>query len=152
MRCVVQRCLSAICVVEGETIGEIGNGLVVFVGFKKDEELDSLDYILDKIFGLRVFEDEDEKMNLSLTDLEKDLLIIPNFTLYGDVRKGRRPSFIQSEGPDRANDLFNTFVDLAKKKVNGKIKVATGKFQSDMKINVLNDGPVTILLDSERGF
>lgn len=150
MRCVVQRCLEATCVVEGQTIGKIQKGLVIFIGFKKDEEEKDLNYILDKVLGLRVFEDENEKMNLSLEDVKEDLLIIPNFTLYGDVRKGRRPSFTSSQTPIIAEDLFNKFVQMSKEKYNGIVEI--GQFQADMKINVLNDGPVTILLDSERNF
>lgn len=146
----MQRCVEASCVVDGKTIGEIGKGLVIFVGFMKNEEEKSLKYILDKVLGLRIFEDANDKMNLSLLDVDGELLIIPNFTLYGDVRKGKRPSFIASEIPEKAEYLFNNFVSLARGEYENKVEI--GQFQSDMKINVLNDGPVTILLDSEREF
>lgn len=146
----MQRCNQAVCTVDNELIGQIEKGLVIFIGFKKEDSVKDMEYILDKVIGLRVFEDEQEKMNLSLCDTDGHLLIIPNFTLYGDVRKGKRPSFSTAERPIKAEKLFEDFVELAKNKFIGKI--ATGKFQGDMKINVSNDGPVTILLDSERGF
>jgi D-tyrosyl-tRNA(Tyr) deacylase len=149
MRAVVQRVSESKVSVEKEIIGEIGRGLLVLLGIStEDTEKDAL-YLLEKTLNLRIFEDAEEKMNLSLLDVKGELLVVSQFTLYGDGRKGRRPSFIDAAPPEKAESLYNFFVEEAKKQVT---KVATGKFQAMMDVSLINSGPVTILLDSNRKF
>ncbi len=149
MRAVLQKVSSAKVSVEGEIIGEIEKGILVLLGVSRaDSENDAI-YLLEKTVNLRIFEDSEDKMNLSLTDIDGELLVVSQFTLYGDARKGRRPSFIKAGLPDEAKLLYEFFVAEAFKKVK---KVATGKFQAMMDVELINDGPVTILLDSERNF
>ena len=149
MRAVIQRVSSAQVSVEGSCIGKIDRGIVALVGFVSSDDEKTMDYMLDKIINLRIFEDVNGKMNLSLLDVEGGLFIIPNFTLYADARKGRRPSYAFAASPDEARDIFAKFVEKAKAL---SITVQTGIFQADMKVSMINDGPVTILLDSERQF
>jgi len=149
MRAVIQRVNEASVSVQGNIIGQIEKGLVVFLGVAEGDTLDDVSYIAEKIVGLRVFEDEEGKMNKSLQDVCGALLVISQFTLLGDVRKGRRPSFIQAANPDKANKLYEALIEVCKNKV--KI-VEKGQFQADMLVNVSNDGPVTILLDSKKLF
>lgn len=149
MRAVIQRVKEASVSVQGNIIGQIEKGLVVFLGVAEGDTLDDVSYIAEKIVGLRVFEDEEGKMNKSLQDVCGALLVISQFTLLGDVRKGRRPSFIQAANPDKANKLYEALIEVCKNKV--KI-VEKGQFQADMLVNVSNDGPVTILLDSKKLF
>ena len=149
MRAVVQRVSRAKVAVGGEITGEIGQGLLILLGVaERDSETDA-DYLVDKIINLRIFEDADGKMNLSLLDNKGELLVVSQFTLYGDTRRGRRPSFIDAAPPERANRLYEYFVDIARKQV---LKVGTGRFQAIMDVELVNVGPVTIILDSEKTF
>lgn len=145
----MQRTLNSSVTVDDTIISAIGPGLTVFLGIKQGDNEKDAAYIMDKIINLRIFEDIAGKMNLSLIDIKGEILLISQFTLYGDVRKGRRPSFSSAELPELAEPLFNYSVDYVKQ--NG-IMVKTGVFGADMKINLTNDGPCTIILDSEREF
>ena len=147
MRAVVQRVKNASVKVGGEICGQINEGLLVFLGISKEDTENDITYIADKLTGLRIFEDEDEKMNNSVVDINGELLIISQFTLYGDCRKGRRPSFDGAMRPPMAEEMYEKFVDYVKK---SGLKTETGKFGADMKIELLNDGPVTIILDSTK--
>ncbi|WP_341877994.1 D-aminoacyl-tRNA deacylase [Defluviitalea saccharophila] len=149
MRAVVQKVAQASVKVDGNTIGEIGKGLMVLLGMQETDDEKVMDYMLDKIIHLRIFEDEEGKMNLSLKDVGGELLIVPNFTLYGDARKGKRPSYTKAAPPAVAEEIYNTFIKKAK--ATG-IKVEQGQFQSHMEVRLLNDGPVTILIDSDKTF
>ena len=149
MRFVIQRVERAKVTVEGKVSGEIGNGYVVLVGLLPTDDDKVMDYMLDKLVNLRIYEDENDKLNLSLKDIGGEILIVPNFTLYGDARKGRRPSYAKAAPPDEAEKLFDRFVEKAKET---GLNVQTGIFQTHMKVELVNDGPVTILLDSERNF
>ena len=149
MRAVVQRVSRASVTVGSEITGEIGKGLLVLLGVSvRDTEKDAA-YLADKVLNLRIFEDAEEKMNLSLLDIKGELLVVSQFTLYGDVTRGRRPSFIDAAPPERANHLYEVFVAEAGKQIDG---VQTGRFQAMMDVELVNDGPVTILLDSEKRF
>lgn len=149
MRAIVQRVREASVVVEGNTVGKIDKGLLVFLGVGQGDDSKDLEYMIDKVLGLRIFQDENDKMNLSLMDIKGELLVVSQFTLYGDVRKGRRPSFSESAHPDIANKLYKEFIEAAKSK---GIKVEKGVFGAHMDVSLINDGPVTILLDSDRKF
>lgn len=149
MRAVVQRVKSAKVEVDNEPTGEISSGLLVFLGIGKEDSKKDADYLLEKIINLRIFEDEEEKLNLSALDLDKDLMLVSQFTLFGDCRQGRRPSFFEAAPPAEAEKLYNYFVEEAKK---SKLKVATGEFQAMMDVSLVNDGPVTILVDSKKNF
>lgn len=149
MRAVVQRVKRSSVKVNGETIGEISKGINVLVGITKDDNLEDLKYIKEKIFNLRIFSDENDKMNLSVKDIKGELLIISQFTLYGDARKGRRPSFIEALGGEEAVKLYNDFIELCKTE---GLKIQTGEFGADMEVEIINNGPVTLLLDSKKNF
>lgn len=149
MRAVIQRVSRAKVSVEGEIVGEIGKGILILLGVSREDSEKEADYILEKTMNLRIFEDEEDKMNLSLLDTNGELLVVSQFTLYGDARKGRRPSFIKAALPEKANDLYEHFVCEARKKIT---KVETGTFQAMMDVELVNDGPVTIMLDSEKNF
>ena len=149
MRAVVQRVTRAAVTVKGELVGEIGKGLVVLVGIARDDTKVEAAYLVDKIANLRIFDDEDGKMNLSVKDVNGGLLIVSQFTLYGDVRRGLRPSWIDAAPPEVAEPLYDFFVRQAGSTVD---EVATGKFQAMMHVELINDGPVTILLDSKKLF
>jgi D-aminoacyl-tRNA deacylase len=149
MRAVVQRVSRANVTVGNEIVGEIAGGLLVLLGVGVDDaERDAL-YLLEKIVGLRVFDDADGKMNLSLLDTKGELLVVSQFTLFGDVRRGKRPSYSDAAAPEKANLLYEFFVAEARKQI---AKVATGEFQAMMQVELVNDGPVTILLDSRKLF
>lgn len=149
MRGVVQRVSRAKVTVGDEVTGQIGKGLLVLLGVSvRDAEKDAV-YLVDKVLNLRIFEDAEEKMNLSLLDIKGELLVVSQFTLYGDVTRGRRPSFIDAAPPERANHLYEIFVSEAGRQIE---KVQTGRFQAMMDVELVNDGPVTILLDSEKRF
>jgi len=149
MRAVVQRVRRASVTVDGEIFGEIGNGLVVLVGIARTDTKVEAAYLVDKIANLRIFDDQEGKMNLSVKDVSGALLIVSQFTLYGDVRRGLRPSWIEAAPPEVAEPLYDFFVRQARAAV---ADVATGKFQAMMQVELINDGPVTILLDSNKLF
>lgn len=149
MRAVVQRVTDADVSVDDKITGAIGKGYVVLLGVEEGDTESDADYMAEKITGLRVFEDAEGKMNLSMMDIGGELLSVSQFTLLGDVRKGKRPSFIKAARPEEANRLYQYF----NKKVRDKgIKVAEGVFQAEMLVRINNDGPVTILLDSRKLF
>jgi len=149
MRAVIQRVARAKVTVDGETTGDIGRGILVLLGVSRaDTEKEAL-YLLEKTLNLRIFEDAEGKMNLSLLDIKGALLVVSQFTLYGDARKGRRPSFIEAAAPPEANRLYEFFVSQARRQIE---HVGTGRFQAMMDVELVNDGPVTILLDSDKNF
>ena len=147
MRAVVQRVSRVNVTVEGEVVGEIGRGLLVLLGVSKTDDRNDADYLVDKIVNLRIFDDADGKMNLSLAETAGAMFVVSQFTLYGDTRRGRRPSFIEAAGGVTANGLYEQFVEKARESVTN---VATGKFGAMMDVELVNDGPVTIILDSEK--
>ena len=149
MRAVVQRVTRARVIVDGEVVGEIGNGLVVLLGIARDDAQKDADYLADKIAALRIFSDAEEKMNLSVKEIDGGLLVVSQFTLYGDVRRGLRPSWVDAGAPEFAEPLYDYFVTRCRQNVG---EVATGSFRSMMKVELVNDGPVTILLDSRKLF
>lgn len=151
MRAVIQRVSESKVDVDGKTIGEIGKGLLVFLGVGHEDDESDTKYLAEKIVNLRIFEDEEEKMNLSLRDIEGEILIISQFTLQGDIRKGRRPNFGGAAKPDLAEPLYLDFIENCKG-YEEITKIETGKFGADMKVGLINDGPVTILLDSKKEF
>lgn len=149
MRAIVQRVSRASVTVGGEVVGRIDRGMIVLLGVgQADTEVDA-DYLVEKVAGLRVFEDENEKMNLSVQDVGGAVLAVSQFTLYGDVRKGKRPSFDAAARPERAKELYDYFV--AKVRDRG-LRCETGVFQAMMQVELVNDGPVTIMLDSQKLF
>ncbi|ARU63703.1 D-tyrosyl-tRNA(Tyr) deacylase [Tumebacillus avium] len=149
MRIVVQRVSRGKVTVEGQVTGEIGRGFVLLVGVTHDDTMADVDYLVDKVVNLRVFEDEAGKMNLSLLDIGGALLSVSQFTLYGDCRKGRRPNFMDAAKPDFANELYEAFNDKARQL---GVQVETGVFGAMMDVELVNDGPVTLLLESKRTF
>ncbi len=149
MRAVVQRVTRASVTVGHEIVGEIGNGLVVLLGIARDDSEKDADYLVEKITALRIFDDESGRMNRSVKDVHAGLLIVSQFTLYGDVRRGLRPSWIDAAPPETAEPLYEYFVQQARMLVE---QVATGSFRSMMQVELINDGPVTILLDSRKLF
>lgn len=149
MRAVVQKVSSSKVTVEGQVIGQINQGLMVLLGVTYDDTSKDVDYMVDKVTNLRIFEDEGGKMNLSLKDIDGEVLVVSQFTLYGDARRGRRPSFSNAARPEVANPLYEEFVEKIKKQ---GINVGTGKFGAHMMVDLTNDGPVTILLESRREF
>ncbi len=149
MRAVVQRVSYGKVTVEGEITGEIQKGLVVLLGISHDDTDADIKYLADKIVNLRIFGDRNGKMNISLMDVGGQLLIVSQFTLYGDCRRGKRPSYDKAARPEAAEGMYNRFVDVLK---GYGIKVETGKFQAMMSVEICNEGPVTILLDSKKEF
>ncbi|SES97105.1 D-aminoacyl-tRNA deacylase [Anaerobranca gottschalkii] len=149
MRAVIQRVSRASVTVDGDKISEIGKGFLVLLGVGQDDGEGDISYIVDKITNLRVFEDENEKMNLSLKDIGGELLVVSQFTLYGDCRKGRRPSFSSAANPEEANRLYLEVCDRLRTQ---GFAVKQGKFAAMMDVELVNDGPVTILLDSKKNF
>ncbi|MBO5130776.1 MAG: D-tyrosyl-tRNA(Tyr) deacylase [Romboutsia sp.] len=149
MRAVIQRVTYSSVEVDGEIVGEINKGFNVLLGISKEDTEEDMKYIKDKIINLRVFSDENDKMNLSLLDIKGELLLISQFTLYGDARKGRRPNFMNALGGEEAKKFYDKFIEMMKET---GLKVQTGIFGADMKVDIKNDGPVTILLDSSRNF
>lgn len=149
MRAVIQRVKSASVKVDGELVSEIGVGLLIFLGIAHDDTETELEYIVNKVANLRIFEDADGKMNCSLLDISGSALVVSQFTLYGDCRKGRRPSFIGAARPDVANTLYEQFISTLSQL---DIPTQGGTFQAMMDVELVNDGPVTILLDSDKQF
>lgn len=149
MRAVVQRVSSSNVKVNGEVIGSIERGLNVLIGISNDDTIEDLKYIKDKIVNLRIFEDENDKMNFSVLDVKGELLIISQFTLYGDCRKGRRPNFMNAKGGEEAKVLYLKLIEMLQET---GLNVQTGEFGADMKVDIQNDGPVTLLLDSTKKF
>ncbi len=147
MKAVIQRVKNASVEVEGKIVGEIGQGLLVFLGVGQEDNEKIADKIVDKISGMRIFEDENERINLSPADVEAEILVISQFTLYANCRKGNRPSFIEAASPDKANELYEYTVGLFRERFK---KTQTGIFGADMKVSLLNDGPFTIVLDSKE--
>ena len=149
MRAVVQRVTSASVTVENETVGAIGAGMMVLIGVSKEDTDKDLKYIVEKVQNLRIYDDENGVMNRSILDVGGSILAVSQFTLYGDARGGRRPSYFQAASPEMANELYEKAV--AAWRAQG-IHVETGRFRTEMKVSLVNDGPVTILLDSEKAF
>jgi len=149
MRAVVQRVSRARVTVGDDIVGEIGRGLLVLLGVGHEDGEDDADYLAEKIAGLRVFEDDSGKMNRAVGEVEGSVLVVSQFTLYGDVRRGKRPSFDAAAPPEKARTLYEYFVDRVR--ASG-LRCETGKFQEMMQVEVVNDGPVTILLDSSKAF
>ena len=149
MRAVIQRVTRASVIVNDEIIGEIGNGLVVLLGIARDDIEQDATYLIEKIAALRIFDDEAGVMNVSVKDVNGALLIVSQFTLYGDVRRGLRPSWIDAAAPEVAEPLYDFFVAQARRLI---ARVATGSFRAMMQVELVNDGPVTILLDSRKVF
>lgn len=149
MRAVVQRVKTAKVMIGKEMVGEIGKGLLIFLGVGAGDSIDDADYLASKIANLRIFSDDNGKMNLSLVETGGGALVVSQFTLWGDCRKGRRPSFTRAGDPAVANDLYQKFIHLLKDK---GIQVAEGRFQEMMDVHLVNDGPVTMLLDSAKNF
>src|SRR5574341_83219 len=149
MRAVIQRVKEAKVEIDEEVVGRIREGFLVFLGVRKDDAEEDVRYLADKVLGLRIFEDEAGKMNLSITDVKGEILAVSQFTLYGDSRKGKRPSFDEAAPPDVAERLYELFVKEIRK---SGIKVETGKFRAPMDVHLINSGPVTILLDSKKLF
>lgn len=146
MRTIIQRVKESSVSVQGHIVGNIGKGILVLLGIKKDDDKKDADYLSDKIINLRIFEDENGKMNRSLSDVGGECLVVSQFTLYGDCRKGRRPSFTQAAPPEKANALYEYFVECIRKK---DIQVHTGQFQAMMDVALINDGPVTFIVESK---
>lgn len=145
MRFVIQRVTEASVAVDGQTIGQIGRGFMVLIGVSQDDDRAIADKMIKKLLGMRIFDDENDKINLSLSDVGGELLLISQFTLYANCRKGNRPSFTDAGAPDMANELYEYIIDECRK---AGFNVETGSFGADMKVSLLNDGPFTIFLDS----
>lgn len=149
MRAVVQRVTRAKVTIDEQTVGEIENGLVVLLGIARDDTNDDAEYLLNKIIALRIFDDAQGKMNLSLKDVNSSLLVVSQFTLYGDVRRGLRPSWSDAAQPEIAEPLYEFFLTKARSEI---ARVQAGEFRKMMQVELVNDGPVTILLDSRKVF
>ena len=148
MKALVQRVLSAKVEVDGKTVGEIGKGLLVFLGVGKNDTEADCEKLADKISKLRIFSDENDKINLSADNVNGDFLVVSQFTLYADCRQNR-PSFVNAGNPDEANRLYNYFSDLCREKIKGKVE--NGIFGADMKVSLVNDGPFTVMIECENG-
>lgn len=149
MRAVVQRVLKAVVNVDGESVGRIGQGILVLLGVGREDTEKDIGYLAEKVVNLRIFEDENGKMNISLLDIKGELLVVSQFTLYGDCRSGKRPGYDKAARPEAAKELYESFVECCK---SYGLKVETGVFQAMMQVELQNDGPVTLLLDSKKEF
>ena len=149
MKAVIQRVTHAECVVEEKTVGAVGKGFLILLGAGLDDTEADCDKLADKISKLRIFSDENDKINLSIDDVGGDMLIISQFTLYADCRKGNRPSFTNAGKPDEASRLYDYFCEACRSRIKGRVE--TGEFGADMKISLLNDGPFTVVLECENG-
>ena len=149
MRAVIQRVIKANVIIDGEICSEIGKGLLVLMGVRPEDGEEAFNYMTDKLTNIRIFEDENGKMNKSVKDVCGEILIVPNFTLYGDARKGRRPGFTAAGSPSESKKVFGKFIENIRLT---DVPIKTGVFQADMNVNISNDGPVTILLDSDKMF
>ncbi|MFW5998519.1 MAG: D-aminoacyl-tRNA deacylase [Halanaerobiaceae bacterium] len=147
MKAVIQRVKYCKVLVDDMIVGEISKGILIFLGIGQNDTRKDADYLAEKIPNLRIFEDDNKNMNLSANDLNKEICIVPQFTLYGDCSKGRRPNFMQAAPPGQAEKLYNYFVDKIK---DFKLKIATGKFKTKMDVDFINDGPVTLLMDTRQ--
>ncbi len=150
MRAVVQRVKRAEVRVEGNITGKIEKGILVLLGVGEDDEKKDLEYMADKIMNLRIFEDDNDKMNLSVLDMGGSVLVVSQFTLYGDCRKGNRPSYSTAARPEKAKAYYDSFIEYISNKYG--IKVESGIFQASMEVDFINDGPVTLMLDSKKTF
>ena len=146
MKCVLQRVNHASVAVDGNICGKIEKGILVFLGISDDDTEQDIKWLADKIIGLRIFEDENERMNFSLTDIGGELLIISQFTLFGNCKKGKRPDFTAAGKPDFAEKMYNEFIRYCRQNLG---KVEAGIFGADMKVDLENDGPVTLIIDSK---
>ena len=149
MRAVIQRVSEASVAISNEIVGEIRDGVLVLLGVARDDTSADADYLADKITNLRIFADDGGKMNRSLLETGGEMLVVSQFTLYGDARRGRRPSYSDAAGPEKANELYEYFVERVR---SFGIKTETGVFQAMMRVGLINEGPVTILLDSQKQF
>lgn len=147
MRALIQRVSSASVDIAGETVGQIGHGMVILLGITHGDNLDDVDFVAEKCVNLRIYKDSEDKMNLSLLDVGGSALIISQFTLYGDTRKGRRPSFGEAAVPEEAIPLYEAFIERIK---GFGVEVATGQFGAVMDVNIQNHGPVTMMVESKR--
>jgi D-tyrosyl-tRNA(Tyr) deacylase len=147
MRVVIQRVKSASVVVGTEVAGKIGKGLLILIGVAVSDNIEDAEYLADKSVNLRIFEDENHKMNRSLLDIGGEILVVSQFTLLGDCKKGRRPSFVNAASPELADKLYQKFVDRIQQK---GVSIKTGRFQAKMEVALINDGPVTLILESKR--
>lgn len=149
MRAIIQRVSECRVTVGNRVVGAIDSGILIFLGIGQGDKREDAEYLVDKIINLRIFEDDEGKMNLSALNLEKEIMVVSQFTLYGDCRQGRRPSFGGAAAPDTAEELYDYFVE---KIDESNLRVATGTFQEMMDVDLINDGPVTFLLDSNKQF
>lgn len=147
MRFVIQRVKESSVMIDNQTVGAIKKGFLVLIGISDEDNEEIADKMIKKMIGLRIFEDHEGKTNLSLNDVDGELLLVSQFTLYADCKKGNRPSFIRAGKPDRANELYHYIIDRCREQIS---VVETGEFGADMKVSLLNDGPFTILLDSDE--
>ena len=148
MKVVIQRCSSAQVTIDQSIVAQINQGLVILIGVGKEDNHEDADYLIQKIIHMRIFSDEEGKMNRSVTDVLGDVVLVSQFTLFADTKKGNRPSFIQSAPPDQAKALYEYFVETFKKQSTGKVE--TGEFGANMKVSLVNDGPVTIIMDTKN--